>query len=263
MKRLVFANFKKWTKTDLIWTGISLSIITCVCLLTWDTSENWISIVVLAGTVLGMFNVILVAKCEVWVNIATAVLVEIAMGICYLHWNMLGNAMLNLFVFLPSNIAFVHWIKKQNDNTVPISKLNLKWKTILTAAILTITVIVGLWLTTVNSETPIIGEFMNAQFYGGNNPAPFLDAFAFIANITALVLMYCLFIEQWYLWVLVDAITLTMWIITAAKDQSLVAYSYVVMYALWLLNAIYGVKCWKQSITVSGNSTHLIEGVMP
>jgi len=220
--------------------------------LTWDTSENWISVIVLIGTVLGMFNVILVAKCEVWVNITTAVIVEIAMGICYLHWNMLGNAILNLFIFLPSNIAFVYWVKKQKDNTVPVRKLNMKWKAILTGTILTITIIGGFWLSTVNADTPIIGEFMNAQFYGGNNHAPYLDAFSFIANITALVLMYCLFIEQWYLWVIVDVITLAMWILTAIKDPSLIAYNYVVMYALWLFNAIYGVKCWKKSLKTKG-----------
>jgi nicotinamide mononucleotide transporter len=248
MKTLILANFKKWTKTDLVWTTVSLVLITCVCILTWDTSENWISVVVLVGTVLGMFNVILVAKCEVWVNITTAVLVEIAMGICYLHWNMLGNAILNLFIFLPSNIAFVHWVKKQKDNTVPVGKLNMKWKIILSVFMLAITVIGGFWLSGVNADTPIIGEFMNAQFYGGNNPAPYLDAFSFIANITALILMYCLFIEQWYLWVIVDIITLIMWILTAIKDPSLIAYNYVVMYALWLLNAIYGVKCWNKSL---------------
>jgi len=219
--------------------------------LTWDTSENWISVIVLVGTVLGMFNVILVAKCEVWVNITTAVIVEIAMGVCYLHWNMLGNAILNLFIFLPSNIAFVNWIKKQKDNTVPVRKLNRKWKMILTVIILAITAIGGFWLSTVNAETPIIGEFMNAEFYGGNNPAPYLDAFSFIANITALILMYCLFIEQWYLWVLVDVITLSMWFLTATKDPSLIAYNYVAMYALWLLNAIYGVKCWNKSIKMN------------
>lgn len=242
------SNFKNWTKYDVIWTVISLSIITCVCVLTWDTAESWISLIVLIGTVFGMFNVILVAKCEVWVNITTAILVEVSIGICYLHWNMLGNAILNLFIFLPSNVGFIYWVKKQKDNTVPVRKLNIKWKMILTMIILTITVIGGLWLSTVNSETPIIGEFMNAQFYGGNNPVPYLDAFTFIANIAALVLMYCLYIEQWYLWVLVDAITLSMWIVTAAKDPSLIAYNYVAMYVLWLLNAIYGVKCWSGSL---------------
>jgi len=251
MKQIILANFKNWTKIDIVWTAFSLFLITCVCVLTWDASDNLISFIVLAGTVLGMLNVILVAKCEVWINIATAVLVEIAMGICYLHWNMLGNAILNLFIFLPSNIAFVYWVKKQKDNTVPVRKLNIISKLILTVIILAITAIGGFWLSTVNADTPIIGEFINAQFYGGNNPAPYLDAFSFIANITALILMYCLFIEQWYLWVLVDAITLVMWIITAANDPSLTAYNYVAMYVLWLLNAIYGIRCWKKSLCFS------------
>jgi hypothetical protein len=50
---------------------------------------------------------------------------------------------------------------------------------------------------------------------------------------------------------LVDAITLAMWILTAVKDPSLIAYNYVAMYALWLLNAIYGVKCWKKSLKIN------------
>ena len=242
------ANFKKWTKIDILWTMFSLAVITSVCVFTWDAGDRWISMLVTIGTILGMFNVILVAKCEVWVNIATAVLVEIAMGVCYLHWNMLGNAILNLFIFLPSNIAFIHWVKKQKDNTVPVFRLSMKWKIALAAAMLALTVGGGYWLSGINSETPIIGEFMNAQFYGGNNPAPYLDAFSFIANITALVLMYCLFIEQWYLWVVVDAITLVMWIITAYSDPSSVSYSYVAMYALWLLNAVFGVWSWKKAM---------------
>jgi len=195
-----------------------------------------------------MFNVILVAKCEVWINITTAVIGEIAMGICYLHWNMLGNGILNLLIFLPSNIAFVYWVKKQKDNTVPVRKLKMKWKAIIALIVLAITAVCGYWLSTVNASTPVIGDFMNAQFYGGNSPAPYLDAFTFIANIAALILMYSLFIEQWYLWVLVDAVTLVMWILTAAKDPSLSAYGFVAMYVMWLLNAIYGVRNWRKSL---------------
>lgn len=242
------SNFKNWSKGDISWTLVSIIVITLVCIFTWDSSSNWISILVLIGTVFGMMNVILVAKCEVWVNITTAVLNEVAMGICYLHWNMLGNAMLNLLIFLPSNVAFIYWIKKQRDNTVPVRRLKIKWITILTAIILVLTVVGGIWLSTVNPDTPIVGNFMNAQFYGGSNPAPYLDAFSFIANIVALVLMYALFIEQWYLWVFVDLITLGMWILTASKDQSLSSYSYVTMYVFWLLNAIYGVRCWQKSL---------------
>ena len=247
-KNSITANFKSWSRLDILWTAFSLLVITGTCMLTWDASDHFLSALALAGTVFGMLNVILVAKCEVWVNIATAVLCEIAMGVCYLHWNMLGNAILNLVIFLPSNIAFIYWVKKQRNNTVPVRKLSMKWKAVLVAFVLIITLVGGFWLSGVNVETPIIGEFMNAQFYGGNNPAPFLDAFSFIANIAALVLMYCLFIEQWYLWVFVDAIALVMWIVTAANDPSLVAYNYVAMYLLWLLNAIYGVHCWKKSL---------------
>ena len=51
MKNPISANFKKWTKADVIWMSVALFIITCVCILTWEASDNWISVIVLIGTV--------------------------------------------------------------------------------------------------------------------------------------------------------------------------------------------------------------------
>jgi len=239
-------NFKNWKKLDFVWIILTTIIMILASIALWDKTDNTISMFALVGTVMGMINVILVAKREVYVNIITAIIGEIAMGICYLHWNLLGNAVLNLAIFLPSNIAFLYWIKRSKDNTVPTFRLSNKKRIVLIVLTLVITLLLGLTFANIDATTPYIGEFLNADFYGGNNPMPYIDAFTFIANIIALVLMYLLYTEQWHLWVFVDVATLIIWIITAIKSGSLMAITYCVMYACWLLNAIYGIRNWKK-----------------
>ena len=239
-------NFKNWKKIDFVWITLTTVIMIIASIVLWDKTNNTISMLALIGTVMGMINVILVAKREVYVNIATAILCEIAMGICYLHWNLLGNAILNLAIFLPSNIAFIYWLKKEKDNTVPTFRLSTKKRVILVVTTIFITLALGFVFVNIDASTPYIGEFLNADFYGGNNPMPYIDAFTLIANIIALALMYLLYTEQWHLWVIVDIATLIIWIITAMKSDSLIAITYCIMYACWLVNAVYGLKNWEK-----------------
>lgn len=243
----IMKNFKNWSKIDFFWLSLTVIIMIIASIILWDKSNNKISMLSLIGTVMGMINVILVAKQEVYLNIITAIIGEIAMGICYLHWNLLGNAILNLAIFLPSNIAFIYWIKNEKDNKVPSFRLNNKNRIYLTIGVLVITILLGLVFANIDASTPYIGDFLNADFYGGNNPMPYIDAFTLIANIIALILMYLLYIEQWYLWVIIDVFTLILWVTTVMKDSSLVAVTYCVMYVCWLINAIYGVKNWKEN----------------
>lgn len=247
MLNKIMKNFKSWKKTDFFWLGLTTIIMIVASIILWDKTDNRISMLALIGTVMGMINVILVAKQEVYVNIVTAIIGEIAMGICYLHWNLLGNAILNLAIFLPSNIAFIYWIKKEKDNTVPTFRLNNKKRTILIITTLFFTLLLGLAFTNIDASTPYIGEFLNSDFYGGNNPMPFIDAFTLIANIIALGLMYFLYTEQWHLWVIVDVFTLILWIFTVMQDSSLVAITYCIMYTCWLINAVYGIKNWTKN----------------
>lgn len=240
-------NFENWEKIDFVWITVTTLIMIVASIVLWDKTNNTISMFALIGTVMGMINVILVAKREVYVNIATAIICEIAMGICYLHWNLIGNAILNLAIFLPSNIAFIYWIKKETNNTVPTFRLSNKKRIALVIITIGITLLLGFIFMNIDATTPYIGEFLNADFYGGNNPMPYIDAFTLIANIIALVLMYLLYTEQWYLWVIVDVATLIIWIITAMISDSLIAVTYCVMYVCWLLNAIYGIKNWQKN----------------
>ena len=70
---------------------------------------------------------------------------------------------------------------------------------------------------------------------GGN--ATLLDSMSTVFSIVANALMVLRYREQWGLWIVVDAVTVVMWII--AGDLLM-----TIMWAIYLINAVYGLAMW-------------------
>ncbi len=66
-----------------------------------------------------------------------------------------------------------------------------------------------------------------------------LDSMTFMVSIVANALMVFRFREQWMLWIIVDVITVVMWII--AGDLIMIT-----MWSVYLLNAVYGYYMWSK-----------------
>jgi nicotinamide mononucleotide transporter len=133
-----------------------------------------------------------------------------------------GEVMLNALYYLPSQfIGYYIWNKhmnKENDK-VEGNKLNLK------KSILLVTVcIVGILL---------YKELLD--LLGGNGTL--LDSASTTISIFANLLMMLRYREQWLLWIIIDAITVVMWLI--AKD-----FIMVTMWSVYLINAFYGYYNW-------------------
>lgn len=133
-----------------------------------------------------------------------------------------GEVMLNALYYLPSQfIGYYIWNKhmnKENDK-VEGNKLNLT-KSIL----LVIVCIVGILL---------YKELLD--LLGGNGTL--LDSASTTISIFANLLMMLRYREQWLLWIIIDAITVVMWLI--AKD-----FIMVTMWSVYLINAFYGYYNW-------------------
>lgn len=67
---------------------------------------------------------------------------------------------------------------------------------------------------------------------------PYLDAFTTLPAIVAQVLMVMAYREQWFVWLLIDVLSVVMWL--RAGDYALAA-----QYAFWCANCIYGLRQWK------------------
>ena len=133
-----------------------------------------------------------------------------------------GEVMLNFIYYLPSQfLGYFLWNKHQNkeNNKVEGRKLNLK-KSILLLLLCTFS---------------IFGYKLILDLLGGNSTL--LDSASTIISVVANTLMLLRYREQWLLWIVIDAITVVMWMI--AGD-----YIMVTMWMVYLMNAFYGYYNW-------------------
>lgn len=133
-----------------------------------------------------------------------------------------GEVMLNVIYYLPSQfIGYYLWNKHENKETKDVEgkKLNLK-----NSIILLIVCMLG-----------IFGYKLILDLLGGNSTL--LDSASTVISVVANSLMLLRYREQWLLWIIIDTITVIMWII--AGD-----FIMVTMWLVYLINAFYGYYNW-------------------
>ena len=133
-----------------------------------------------------------------------------------------GEVMLNALYYLPSQfIGYYLWNKHQNKekNKVNGRKLNLKNSILLLMA----------------CSFSILGYKMILDMLGGNSTL--LDSASTVISVVANSLMLLRYREQWLLWILIDAITVVMWVIVGD-------FIMVTMWIVYLINAFNGYYNW-------------------
>ena len=185
------------------------------------TSSIWYLIIDGLAAICGIFCVVLCAKGKksqyIWGLFNVIGYIIIAFINKYY-----GEVMFNSLYYLPSQfIGYYLWNKHENKKTndVEAKKLNLK-QTILLLVI---------------TAASIFGYKLMLDLLGGNNTI--LDSASTMISIIANSLMLLRYREQWLLWIIIDMITVIMWVLV--KD-----YIMVTMWAVYLINAFYGYYNW-------------------
>lgn len=189
-----------------------------------NKEDNLIYILVdVLAAISGIFCVVLCAKGKksqyYWgfINILGYVIVA------WLH-KYYGEVMLNAIYYLPLQfIGYYIWNKNMNNEIGDVKgkKLSLKNSTIL-LIVTGIGIILYQWL---------------LEHLGGRHPL--LDSASTVISIIANMLMVLRYREQWLLWIVIDIITVVMWL----KVQD---YIMVTMWAVYLVNAFYGYYNWSK-----------------
>ena len=133
-----------------------------------------------------------------------------------------GEVMLNAIYYLPSQfIGYYLWNKHENKETKDVEgkKLNLK-----NSVMLLVVCMLG-----------IFGYKLVLDLLGGN--FTLLDSASTVISVVANSLMLLRYREQWLLWIIIDSITVIMWMI--AGD-----FIMVTMWLVYLINAFYGYYNW-------------------
>ncbi|MEG1547053.1 MAG: nicotinamide riboside transporter PnuC, partial [Bacteroides sp.] len=78
---------------------------------------------------------------------------------------------------------------------------------------------------------------------GGN--VPIIDATSTVLSVIAMILMLKMYAEQWLLWIVVNGVSIVMWIFPLLQGQQ-GAIAMILMWIAYFANAVYGYINWKK-----------------
>jgi nicotinamide mononucleotide transporter len=183
------------------------------------TSSSTIEIV---SAVSGLLCVWLAAKESIWsypigfVNIA---------AFMYIFWGagLYADFTLQILFAALSAYGWVYWLKGKGNHTVKPTK-----------RVTTSEIILYIVIT-------IVGTFLWANFnlmvFHGV-ALPYFDAFVAILSVIAQIMLSRKRLENWYVWIVVDVLSIWMY---WYKDLHLLS----LLYVFFLVNAVYGLIAWK------------------
>lgn len=216
--------FKEWTRFERIWL-LLFSIVNVFLYLKWDSG-----LIGLVSAMSGMLCVVLVAKGKISnfvfgiVNTATYAYISYGYGLY-------GESMLNALFYLPTQfIGLWMWqrhrsVNKVRDEDIEIKRLSLKgW------AVVIASVVVGAY------------AYMHVLMALDAQQVR-IDSVAVVMSVVAQILLTLRYAEQWVLWILVNLLSIVLWVVTLSQSGGS-DYTMPVMWTAFLINSIYGWINW-------------------
>ena len=218
---------KDWTNFEKTWLLLATLVITSLSLL-WD--ETFIGFI---ASISGIICVVLVAKGKISSYVFGTVN-AIAYGYVAYTYGLYGEAQLNWIFYLPLQfVGFALWYKnrkqtnelKINGEDIYAKRLSSKMWGILGVLIILSYVAYTYFL------------------HGIGSTLAGIDSLAVVLSVFANFLMIFRFTEQWLLWIVVNVITVVLWVVvlvnSGGNDWSILA-----MWIAFLVNSVYGYFNW-------------------
>lgn len=216
-------QFKNWTTLDYAWLIIANAVILALSLYWKD------SVISIISAMTGVTCVIFVSKGMMANYIVGAVNVALYAYLAFKS-RIYGDFMLNAFYYFPMQfIGLYMWGKskeKNENNEIESRALNHKQRIIL--------FVVSICIILTYAEV--------LKYLGGN--VPIIDSTSTVLSVIAMILMVKQYLEQWYLWVIVNVVSIIMWMISLSEGSG--DASTLIMWILFLLNSLYGLWNWRK-----------------
>ena len=210
------SGFKVWaTASVLAIAGISLS--------WWDANDVLHSTLALLAAVTGMMYTMLAGRGRIACYAFGLVNAPLYAYLSW-RWGFYGDMSLNLYYFVMMFPGIVCWRRNQarsGADDIVRTRLSGREREVWGAAMVLATLVL----------------FWILSAIGGNRPL--CDALTNVLSIAAMVLTVKRCIEQWVMWIAVDAIELVMWWQTGETSMAILA-----MWALFLADGIYLFGLW-------------------
>jgi len=219
-------DFKGWSKLDYSWLLIStLSIV----LITMAMGGSTISII---SAIANIVCVILVAKGKLS-NYVWGIVGVITYAYMAYNWGYYGETMLNALYYLPMQfIGFYMWRKSLSENNDPSDTKTVIGKKLQKHHKILLVILV-----------PIIIFMFSELLIVLGGQLTLLDATTTILSVTAMMFMVLRLKEQWYLWIIVDIISIYMWFV-AYSLGNVDGIATLLMWIVFTINAFYGLYEW-------------------
>ncbi len=152
---------------------------------------------------------------------------------CWLafHNALWGNLILYMGYYIPMQvIGFFRWRKNLKEGKYEIIKTSMSAK----QALLTLSV------------TLFFSFVLTGVLILLNDKSPFIDGITTVFSIAGMYLTVKRCIEQWIVWMLVNGLSLIMWLKIALEGERV--YSTVIMWGVYLFLAVYFYIIWRKEI---------------
>lgn len=214
LKRYIKTELKNWKAIEVFWL---LAAMITILILSVYWKDSWIGI---TATVTGVACVVMTGKGKLSSYIFGIVNVLFYAYIAY-YAKYYGEVMLNMLYYLPMNFVGLYvWKKHMNEETGEVEKKRMSVRN---------SVIVFL---TTGVTIFIYGIILWKM--GGN--LPFVDSMSTVVSVVAQILCIKRYVEQWILWIVVDIVTVIMWIAAFFNGGESVAT--LLMWSIYLINAV-------------------------
>lgn len=214
--------FTDWSRFEISWLILS-TVIMIVLSVIWG--DNLLALI---SGITGILGVVLAAKGKVSTYIFATVNVAIYALLTFQN-HLYGEFMLNAFYYIPMNfIGFYLWSKHKDNESGEVEgkKLTGRQTVILFAAVAVVVLVYWQILRRIGGQLALI------------------DAMSTVFSVVALIMQVARYAEQWLLWIIVNVVSVVMWLLLIGKDSS--AVTMVVMWVAYLFNSVYGYYNWRK-----------------
>lgn len=217
---------KEWTLFEKVWLVAFTAIILSLSIV-WGESP-----IAAICSLTGMLSVVLVAKGKISnyyfgiVNVALYAWLSFEQGFY-------GDSALYAVYFAP--MQFIGWYMwKKSNSTVKGEQFGVK------VAVMTAKMKI-FWASVTIVGIAVLAVILTAL----NGTLAIVDSSTTVLQIVAMILMVKRFKEQWSIWILVNTLSIAMWVYAAINGTA--DFTLIVMWVAYLVNSIYGYVMWNKA----------------
>lgn len=218
--------FSDWSVYEVLW------FFTCLGLILWISLYSNSGVLALIIAMTGIINMVLIAKGKI-VNYLFGLVSNVLYAWVCLDNQIYGQFMLFMFYFVP--MQFYGWYlwtnpRNQSQHSQIIARRLANKDRLYLLIIAVISVLLYAFI------LKLIGQ----KF------AFIDDALAGVLSVIAMFLMARFYIEQWYLWIVINIATVSIWTQNVMIHHDFQNAPLLVMWVIYLLNALYGYYNWNK-----------------